>query len=220
VEGLAITAIPERESVRDVMISPVSDSLRSLPDGARVGTGSLRRKAQLLNARPDLTVLDIRGNVETRLKKLDDGEYDAILLAEAGLKRLGLDNRITEILPLATILPAVGQGALALETRVDNATARAALEPLNHLETFAAVTAERALLAALRAGCLAPVGAWARVEDGALVLEAVVLSGDGRQRLYVKSQGTLGDAFALGQNAANELLSQGAAEMIASAKTN
>jgi hydroxymethylbilane synthase len=157
---------------------------------------------------------DIRGNVDTRLRKLDEGAYDAIILAEAGLRRLGLEGRITQALPHSLLLPAVGQGALGLETRADDAATRAALAPLNDSCTLAAVTTERALLAALRGGCLAPVGALATARDDRLHLQAAVLSVDGRQRLAVSQEGALAAAAELGKAAAECLIEQGASDLI------
>jgi hydroxymethylbilane synthase len=219
VPGLVISAVPRRESTADVLVSAKASSVASLPPAARVGTGSLRRKAQLLHHRPDLIVEEIRGNVETRLKKLDEGSFDAIVLAEAGLKRLGLAERIAAIIPREAMLPAVGQGALALEARQDDAATRTLLAPLDDFETHYSVLAERALLAALRAGCLAPVGAFARVEGGRLVLDAVVLSPAGSQRLTASGSTDIAAAFVLGQQVAAELLAQGASELIAQART-
>src|SRR3954447_2169680 len=190
VAGLAIAAVPARESTADVLLSLKADSIESLPSQARVGTGSLRRKAQLLHLRADLLIEDIRGNVETRLRKLDDAEYDAIVLAEAGLKRLNLDHRITQVIPRSVMLPAVGQGALAIETRVADARTRTLVAPLDHYPTHQAVLAERRLLLALRAGCLAPVGALARVDESKLALDAVVLSPDGKRRLTASGSGS------------------------------
>lgn len=219
VAGLRLGAVPPRERSGDALVSSQYGSVDELPEGARVGTGSARRKAQLLYWRPDLQVLDIRGNVDTRLKKLEAGDYDAILLAEAGLVRLGLADRIRQTLPRARMLPAVGQGALGLEIRDGDRAAAAALTPLNDAPTLAAVQAERALLAALRAGCLAPVGAWGRLEeDGASVLlDAVVLDPPGRQRLTATARGPIAEAAKVGQSAAETLLAQGAAELISAA---
>jgi hydroxymethylbilane synthase len=159
--------------------------LEKLPQGARVGTGSTRRRAQLLYVRSDLVIEDIRGNVETRLAKLDAGEYDAIVLAEAGLTRLGMRERIQHVLPQKIMLPAIGQGALGLETRSDDPRSIAAVEKLDDPLTHRAVVAERSFLATLRGGCLAPVGAFAFFEGGnlerALVLEGAILSKDGRE---------------------------------------
>ena len=216
--GLCLAAVPERAAVGDALLSREGHTFEQLPQGAVVGTGSSRRRAQLWHRRPDLELRDLRGNVDTRIRKLHDGEFDAIILAEAGLKRLELDSHITEILPLEWYLPAVGQGALGIETREDDETTRAAVAVLDHAETHAAVVAERALLAGLRAGCLAPVGAWARMIDGQLVLEAAVLSIDGRQRLAATRQGSPADAAALGKDAADELIVAGAAELIRDAR--
>lgn len=218
IEGLSIAAVPPRESSADVLVSSAGDSLARLPHGARVGTGSLRRKAQLLHVRPDLAILDIRGNVDTRLRKLDEGQFDAIVLAEAGLRRLGFESRIQFVLPRNIMLPAVGQGALGIEIRADDAVAGALLEPLDHAATHAAVRAERSLLAALRGGCLAPVGAWGRVEGSVLSLDGVVMSGDGKRRLSAAAAGRPQDAVHIGKQVADELLAQGAAELIASAR--
>jgi hydroxymethylbilane synthase len=219
VAGLLLAAVPTRETTADVLVSGKYGSLDHLPHGARVGTGSLRRQAQLLHVRPDLTILDIRGNVETRLKKLDDGEFDAIVLAAAGLTRLGFADRMTFILPQSIMLPAVGQGALGLETRDDDSVARTLVEPLTDAATHAAVLAERSLLHALRGGCLAPVGALAQVEDSVLKLEAVVLSGDGQRRISADAAGRPEDAIHIGEQVAEELLVQGAAELIASSRS-
>jgi hydroxymethylbilane synthase len=210
--------VPERESTRDVLVSRVADSLAALPPGARIGTGSIRRRAQLLHARPDLQVSEIRGNVDTRLRKLDEGQYDAIVLAEAGLKRLGLGNRITQILPTELMLPAVGQGALGIEARSDDDGTLEILAPLDDADTHSAVRAERALLAALRAGCLAPVAAWARVVGDRLQLDAAVLSHDGRDRLSVSVAGPPEQAELLGHQAAADLSARGAAQLIAASR--
>jgi hydroxymethylbilane synthase len=218
IDGLGLAAVPRRESACDAFLSNQFTAVDQLPHGARVGTGSRRRQSQLLHARPDLTVLDIRGNVETRLQKLDDGEYDAIILAEAGLKRLGLADRITQILSPTTMLPAVGQGALGLETRQDDLATIATVNQLDDQDTHACVLAERALLAALRGGCLAPVGAWGRIVDGKLHLDAVVLSADGRTRLEASVSGDLRSAAALGEDTARHLIEQGATELIAGSR--
>jgi hydroxymethylbilane synthase len=231
VAGLVIAAVPKREHPSDVLVvrgdtssqDAVLGSLLTapcplLPHGARVGTGSLRRQAQLRHIRPDLAISDVRGNVDTRLKKLDEGQFDAIVLAEAGLRRLSLAHRITETLPCTVMLPAVGQGALAIECRAGDAGARALVAPLDDAVTRAAVVAERALLAHLRGGCLAPVGAWGRIENGQLRLSAVVLSADGTQRLSAESSGPPADAEALGRTVAGALVDQGAAALIASSR--
>ena len=218
IDGLSLAAVPQRGPCGDVVICREADSLAKLPAGSVVGTGSLRRQAQLLSHRADLVVRDIRGNVDTRLAKLDTGDFDAIVMAEAGLTRLGLADRITEVIPRDVMLPAVGQGALGIETRTDDTPTRDALAPLNDSETFAAVTAERAMLAALRGGCLAPVGAWARMDGGQLLHSAVVLAADGSRRCDVADRGTPSDAVALGQRVAEQLLALGAAELIAQSR--
>ncbi|MCI0359512.1 MAG: hydroxymethylbilane synthase [Planctomycetaceae bacterium] len=220
VEGLALAAVPKRESTADVLVASVAARIEDLPQAARVGTGSLRRKAQLLHLRPDLRVEDIRGNVETRLKKLDDGHFEAIVLAEAGLIRLGLAGRIASIIPRAVMLPAVGQGALGIETRGADSTTRQLISPLNHEATQQAVAAERSLLLTLRGGCLAPVGAIGRIENGRLRLDAVVLSGDGAKRAFASGDARPSEAAALGQQVAQSLIDQGAAEMIASSRAS
>ncbi len=218
VPGLILAAVPPREDVHDVLVSREGVRLGELSRGALIGTGSLRRQAQLRNLRSDLQVAEVRGNVDTRLQKLVEGSFDALVLAQAGLSRLRLAERITEVLPLTTMLPAVGQGALGIECRADDAATRADLARLDDANTRAAVGAERALLAHLRGGCLAPVGAWGRVAAGQLMLTAVVLSPDGRERLDARDAANPADAAALGTRVAEVLLSQGAARLIAVAR--
>lgn len=218
VPGLTLAAVPVRESNRDVLVARAAESVDALPAGSCVGTGSNRRRAQLLHLRPDLQVVDIRGNVDTRLRHLDEGQYDAILLAEAGLKRLGHEHRITQVLSHQQMLPAVGQGALGLEIRVDDASTAERIDTLDDTDTHASVVAERALLMALDAGCLAPVGAWARVHDATLTLDAVVLSIDGRNRLAATATGTPDAAESVGKEAATNLVAQGAADLIQAAR--
>lgn len=218
IAGLTLAAVPPRESCGDALVSNQFASLDELPAGARLGTGSTRRKAQLLFARGDLEVVDIRGNVDTRLKKLDAGEYDALVLAEAGLRRLGLHERIAFLLPKEIMLPAVGQGALGLECRASDQRALAALAGLNDEVARASVIAERSLLAELRGGCLAPVGAWGRAEDGCLVLDAVVLDHQGRRRLTARGVADCDEAAVLGRRVAGKLLDDGAADLIAAAR--
>lgn len=214
VEGLTLAAVPTRASCGDALISNSGMTLEDLPEAARIGTGSKRRQTQLLHARPDLEVADIRGNVDTRLRKLDERQFDAIVLAEAGLDRLGLSDRITQILPRSLMLPAVGQGALGLEARADDQHTLEAVARLNDPETEVSVIAERSLLASLRAGCLAPVGAWGRVEDRQLRLDAVVLSEDGRERLSVDVAGEATAADSIGKQAAETLIEKGAKTLI------
>ena len=219
IDGLALAAVPQREVVGDCLIAPLGTTIENLPLGARIGTGSLRRAAQLRAWRADLEILDIRGNVETRIKKLDDGIYEAIVLAEAGLHRLGYLDRVAQKLPLHRLLPAVGQGALGLETRADDETTIEALAALNHLPSQLAVTAERSLLAHLRGGCLAPVAAWCRMEDDKLRLEAKVLSLDGQTQLQVDRRFAPDQAQEEGRLAAEELIAAGAQQLIESART-
>jgi hydroxymethylbilane synthase len=186
-----------------------------LPAAAVIGTGSLRRRAQLLHRRADFVMQDIRGNVDTRLQKLAAGQFDALVLAHAGLKRLGLAGQITEILPFESMLPAVGQGALAIEARRDDSATRAVLEPLDHPPTHQAVLAERMLLATLLGGCLAPVGGLARLQaDGRLHLQAVVLSPDGKVRIEASGIADAARALELGRDVADQLIAQGASEWI------
>jgi hydroxymethylbilane synthase len=202
--------------------SPLAGSLLLAPcslltQGAHVGTGSLRRRAQLLHARLDLKIEDVRGNIDTRLRKLDDGEFDALVLAAAGLRRLGVANRIVQMLSFDLMLPAVGQGALAIECRADDVATLAAIAPLDDPVTHAAVLAERALLAHLRGGCMAPVGALGQYRDNQLRLSAVVLAADGSRRLAAENTSASADwsdAEQLGQRVADDLLRQGAAELI------
>ncbi|QDU79062.1 Porphobilinogen deaminase [Polystyrenella longa] len=219
-DELFLAAIPAREEVADVLVLPADSDqqadLDSLPEGARIGTGSMRRQAQLLHYRPDFQVSSIRGNVETRLRKLDEGEYDAIVLAAAGLKRLKLENRISLKLGPPLMLAAVGQGALGLECRTSDQATRDYLAALNEPYTSAAATAERALLNELKAGCHAPVGTNSHLaeDSGQLMLEGVVLSTDGKQRLYGKATASMTDAEQLGRQLAQGLLDQGAAPLI------
>lgn len=217
--GLTLAAIPPRETTHDCLVSNSVKSLQELPKGARLGTGSLRRRAQALFIRPDLVVEEIRGNVDSRLRKLDEGQYDAIMLAEAGLKRLGLDARMTQILPLELMLPAVGQGALGLETREDDIVTQALLMPLDHAPSHAAIDAERSMLATLRGGCLAPIGASATVSaEGELTLIGVVVRVDGEKRISAQAHGPMADAVQIGKAVAEDLLSQGASELIAQSR--
>lgn len=217
--GLRLAATPQRAPDGDALVSNKYPSFKELPPGAMIGTGSRRRQSQLWHARPDLKLVDVRGNVDTRLRKLDEGQYDALILAEAGLRRLGFADRIAQVLPKELILPAVGQGALGLEIREDDQRVATAVTPLNHRATFVAVAAERALLFTLRGGCLAPIGAWARVEVGHLRLSAVVLSPDGRSRLAAEDSALPEQAAALGESVAHKLLAQGAAELIAAGRS-
>jgi hydroxymethylbilane synthase len=203
--GLVLAATPEREDPRDAL---VGKRLTDLPAGAKLGTSSLRRAAQLRKVRPDLRVEPVRGNLDTRLRKLDEGQYDAIVLAAAGLKRLGWEDRIAEILSPDIICPAVGQGALAIETA--GGIGLLACGQLNHPPTQYAITAERALLAALGGGCQVPIGAYATVTGERLFLQAVVVSPDGLDLVRDRSAGSVADAQRIGRELGEALLAAGA----------
>jgi len=209
--GLTLSAIPEREDPRDAL---VGRKLAELASGARVGTSSLRRAAQLRAIRPDLEIENIRGNLDTRLRKLDEGRYDTIVLASAGLRRLGWDNRIAELLDPQVMCPAVGQGALAVETRSDGGAAFQISKRLEHAETRIAVTAERAVLASLGGGCQVPIGAHAIVEGNRLHLRAIVVSPDGSRMIRKETSGSIGDAEALGRSVGGELLAEGGRQIL------
>jgi hydroxymethylbilane synthase len=212
--GMSFPAICRREDVRDCLVSGNGATLASLRRGARVGTGSLRRQAQLRHARPDLDVRDLRGNVDTRLRKVESGEYDAVMLAKAGLDRLGWTHRISETLSPDVCMPAVGQGALGIECRASDVETSAALDKLNDAETRSAIVAERSLLSVLQGGCQVPLGAWARIEGNELVLDACVCSIDGLQ--YVKQRATAPpeQARALGERMAHLLIDAGAQNIL------
>ena len=209
-KGLVLAAVPEREDPRDAI---VGRRLADLPQGAKVGTSSLRRSAQLRKLRPDLVVESVRGNLDTRLRKLDEGRYDAILLAAAGLKRLGWADRIAEILDASLMCSAVGQGALAIETRSSGAGFQACAA-LDHPDTHAAVTAERGVLGALGGGCQVPIGAHATVQAGRLRLQAIVASPDGSELIRAESEGASADAEAIGHALGEELLARGARRIL------
>jgi hydroxymethylbilane synthase len=211
---LSFPAVCKRADVRDCLVSANGVTLANLRQGARIGTGSLRRQAQLLHVRPDLDFRDLRGNVDTRLRKVDSGEYEAILLAKAGLDRLGLSQRIAETLSTDVCMPAVGQGAIAVETRLKDAEIADVVGKLDDLETRTAIIAERALLAALQGGCQVPLGAWARMERGELVMEACVCSADGGRYIKERASGAAEYAAALGEALARQLMDAGALEIL------
>jgi hydroxymethylbilane synthase len=214
VAGLALAAVPPREDVRDAFVSNSYVTWEELPSGAVVGTGSLRRAAQLRWLRPDLTIRDLRGNIDTRLRKLDEGQYDAIVLACAGLRRLGLEQRIAQALDLSIMLSAVGQGALGLETRGDDETTVRAVRELNDAETMACVVAERAFLNETRAGCTAPVAGHTIVRQDHLYMQAAILSESGDQRLDWQIGGSTATAEVLGRELARQLLNMGGREIL------
>jgi hydroxymethylbilane synthase len=211
--GLTIAAIPEREDARDALVSASGKALKDLPAGARIGTGSLRRQAQILHCRADLSVVPIRGNMDTRLRKMDAGKVDGLVMAAAGLKRLGLEKRITEYLAEEICLGAVAQGALGLQTREDDA-AGGLLAFLRHAPTTLEVRTERAFLARLGGGCQLPVGARAWAARDGLRLTAVIAQPDGRKVFREESEGRAEEAEALGTALAERLLSLGAGNVL------
>lgn len=219
-EGLALAAVTERADPRDVLLlaGGAAGSLDGLPAGARVGTSSLRRRAQLAARRPDLHVADLRGNLNTRLAKLDAGEHDAIVLAAAGVDRLGWADRVAERLDAPAWLPAAGQGALAVVIRAVRADVAERLRPLHHAATAAATAAERALLRALEGGCQVPIGALGTVRGHRLRLHALVASLDGRTVVRAEEAGPADQAEALGLRAAEVLAARGASEVLAAVR--
>ena len=233
--GLVLACVPERATAFDAVVGRTAATLEELPPGAVVGTSSIRRMAQVKAIRGDLVVAPLRGNVDTRLRKLDAGDYDALILAAAGLERLGLAGRITQLLRPPAFWPAVSQGALAIQVRIDDERTRAAVIPLDHVATHAAVVAERRMLAELAGGCLAPIGGWARVADARLTLGGCVLALDDTgavERLVAEeSVALLGanlepeevslftSAESLGAAVAGKLLSAGAAPLLERMRT-
>ena len=214
-EGLTLAAITERAHAGDAFVSNKYASLATLPAGAVVGTSSLRRRAQLLRVRPDLTIVDLRGNLDTRLAKLDRGEVDAIVLAVAGLVRLGWSERVTEILSPEACLPAVGQGALAIEAREDDAETLTMLSVLNDEKTRMAVTAERAFLGVMGGGCQVPVGVHAvMVDDETVKLKAIIASLDGKTTVEGCEEGPAAQAAVIGEKLADRLLLEGGAVIL------
>lgn len=218
--GLVIASISRREDPRDVLLLPAGrgGTLRTLPPGARVGTSSLRRQAQLRLLRPDLEPTDLRGNLNTRLARLDEGDYEAILLAAAGVLRLGWSERISEFLEPPVWLPAAGQGALALVTREDDGALRERVAPVHHPHSAACVAAERGFLRALEGGCQVPIAALATERSGRLHLHGLVAGLEGETPLRGEGQGATGDAARVGERLAAELLERGAGAMLARAR--
>jgi hydroxymethylbilane synthase len=211
---LCFPVICRRDDIRDCLVAAKNETLSTLRQGARIGTSSLRRRSQVLHARPDLDVRDLRGNVDTRLRKVASGEYDGILLAKAGLDRLGWSNRISEVLSPDVCMPAVGQGALGVQARLKDSEIADALAPLDDLETRQSIVAERSLLAALEGGCQVPLGAWARFERGELAIDAVVCSPDGVQHVRQRATAPPDQARELGQRVAQMLIDSGAREIL------
>ena len=215
--GLVLTAVLEREDPRDALVSAKGGDLMALPRGARIGTSSLRRRAFLKHMRPDLEHVELRGNVPTRVKKLDDGEYDAIILAAAGLKRLGLERRISAYLPTRAFPSAVAQGAIGICTRDGDAETQAWIAPLNHRLTRIAADAERALLRRLEGGCQVPVGALATIEGGTVTLYSAACNLDGADFVAAEASAPVAEAAALGTKLAEDLLANGATRVLAKA---
>ncbi|WP_333653833.1 hydroxymethylbilane synthase [Dissulfurispira sp.] len=219
-EGLHLAVITKREDPRDAFLSRISNfkfqipNFRDLPQGATIGTSSLRRSCQLLSIRPDLKIEQLRGNLDTRLRKLDEGQFDAIILAAAGVKRLGWSERITEVLPPEISLPAIGQGAVGIECRIKDEFINNLIAPLNHLETSICVRAERAFLKKLEGGCQVPIAAYARLIDGRVVMDGLVGSVSGDRIVEGRIEGTPNDAENLGIKLAKDLLSRGAKEIL------
>lgn len=216
--GLTIGAVTERVDAGDALISPRYQTVDNLPAGAIIGTSSLRRGAQLLHYRPDLCVRNLRGNVDTRLNKLDSGEFDAVILAVAGLRRLGWESRITQLIPEEICLPAVGQGALALETRENDRAVLDIIDFLHHGETACAVTAERAYLRAIEGNCQVPVGVYAKTEGKSLLVKACILSPDGQKILKDSIAGDGAAAEKIGHLLARRMLAGGGTEILATVK--
>jgi hydroxymethylbilane synthase len=223
-DGLILAAVPEREQRCDALLlprtAPAIRNLDELPRGATVGTGSPRRQAQLLHLRPDLHLSEIRGNVDTRIRKLDEGHYDAIILAEAGLRRLELADRISFLLQPPILYPAVSQGALGIECRESDEVTRTLLEQIICPIAYAEVIAERSLLRTLRAGCHAPLGAWTEVDGDSLKLTGVLLSLDGVTRIEQTASGSVADAVNVGIQVAELLLSNGAEALLSTDKSH
>lgn len=214
-EGFALAATSEREDPRDAFVSVNYQRLEDLPDGSVVGTSSLRRQSQLQARFPQLKIESLRGNLQTRLRKLDEGQYAAIILAAAGLKRLGLESRITQLLEPANSIPAVGQGALGIEIRADRDDVRAWLAPLNDAGTAACVEAERAMSRALAGSCTVPLGAYAQIENGVLRVSGFVATPDGRELVRDTAEGAPADADIVGRTLAQKLVAQGADRILA-----
>lgn len=209
-EGLTIAAVTERHGAEDVLVAPPGTTLASLPEGATVATGSVRRRAQLLALRPDLNIVDLRGNIQTRLRRLHENGWAGAILARAGMERLGLDNQIAQIIPTELMLPAVGQGALAIESRADDPDVLNLLAPLEHRATRAAVDAERAFLRHLEGGCHTPIAAYATVAGDLLHLDGLIAAHDGSTVARSTIDGGAGDAEQIGVELAERVRSASA----------
>ncbi len=213
-DGLVIAAFLKREDPRDALISKDGLTLENLPEGTVVGTSSLRRRAQLMHFRPDLKLVDVRGNVDTRLRKMHEGQFDAIILARAGLKRMGHDADITQIIDTSIMLPAVGQGSIAIECRADDEDILSMLAEIADADTMSAVKAERALLRYLEGGCQVPIGAYGRIENGKLVLEGMIASLDGSKLYRDREEGMPEEAEETGTKLAKRLYEAGGREIL------
>ncbi len=213
-EGLHLAVICEREDPRDAFVSNNYESIEDLPEGAKVGTSSLRRMCQIRNWRSDLEILDLRGNVNTRLRKLDEGEYDAIILACAGLKRLGFDDRIQSHLDPGFSLPAIGQGAVGIECRIDDDFINELIAPLNHAATRTRVLAERAMNSRLEGGCQVPIGGYAELDGDTLLIRGLVGRPDGSEMVRGEIAGRADEAEYLGTTLAEDLLARGAGDIL------
>lgn len=213
-DAFCIAAVLKRQSPHDAFVSEKYDSIAALPTGAIVGSSSVRRKAALLHLRPDLDIRMVRGNVDTRLKKLQDHQFDALILAEAGLKRLGLEQHIKEVLSIEAFPPSVGQGIIAIECLQQNADLISLLQTINDKKTFTQMCAERSLMRALSASCTSPVGCFATIEVHALHLMGVVWSPDGKQRIQAQQSGAIEEAEKIGALVAQDLITQGARTLL------
>ncbi len=215
-EGLFIAAMPERVDPRDVIVSGKGYTLDTLPEGARVGTSSLRRVAQVRHLRPDVEIVDVRGNLDTRMRKAEEGQVDAVILAAAGITRMGWADRITHYVEPEQMISAVGQGAIGVEIREDDEEMRHVMERIGHPETMECVTAERVVMRRLEGGCQVPIGAYARIEGATMVMDAMVGSLDGSTIVRRRVEGPAEDPVGLGERMVRELLDGGAGEILAS----
>jgi len=218
--GCLIAATPERVDPRDALVAgPGGHDLQTLPIGAKLGTSSLRRRAQVLAMRPDLEIVDVRGNLDTRMRKAESGQVDAVILASAGIARLGWSDRVTSYLSPQQMVSAVGQGAIAVEIREDDSFMASACERLNDRETFACITAERVVMRSLEGGCQVPIGAYARIEDGAMVMDGLVGSVDGTRIVRDRVTGSIDDPIGLGRAMVARLRELGADEILATIRS-
>ena len=214
-EGCILAAMPERVDPRDVLVSGAGYTIDTLPHGARLGTSSLRRRAQVVHLRPDLEIVDVRGNLDTRMRKAEEGEVDAVILAAAGITRMGWADRITSNIPTSQMVSAVGQGAIGVEIREGDEYMLHVLEQIGHPETMECVTAERVVMRRLEGGCQVPIGAYARYEDETLVMDALVGSVDGTRIVREQLCGDPGEPEALGEAMVERLLALGAGDILA-----